>query len=57
MLTVIGRLTEEQKDLIEGLVRHRFYNRITERNVYDWLRNFNQEEIDFAIDILRHIDY
>lgn len=57
MLTVIGQLTEEQKDLIEGLVRHRFYNRITERNVYDWLRNFNQEEIDFAIDILRHIDY
>lgn len=53
----INLLTEEQKDMIGGLVRHRFYNRITERNVYDWLKNFNQEEIDTAIEILKHIDY
>lgn len=57
MLADINQLTEEQKDMIGGLVRHRFYNRITERNVYDWLRNFNQEEIDLAIEILKHIDY
>ena len=53
----INFLTEVQKDIIGGVVRHRFYNRITERNVYDWLRNFEQEEVEYAIEILKHIEY
>ena len=53
----INSLTEVQKDIIGGVVRHRFYNRITERNVYDWLRNFEQEEVECAIEILKHIEY
>lgn len=53
----INKLTENQKDVIGGLVQYRFYNRITERNVYDWLRNFKLDEVDLAIEILKHIDY
>ena len=53
----INMLTETQKDMIGGVVRHRFYNRITERNIYDWLRNFDQEEVEYAIEILKHIEY
>ena len=53
----INKLTESQKDVIGGLVQYRFYNRITERNVYDWLRNFKLDEVDLAIEILKHIDY
>lgn len=53
----INLLTEEQKDMIGGVVRHRFYNRITERNVYFWLRNFEQEEVEYALEVLKHIEY
>ena len=53
----IKKLTEQQKDVISGIVQYRFYHRITERNVYDWLNNFKQEEVDLAIEILKHIDY
>ena len=53
----INKLTESQKDVIGGLVQYRFYNRITGRNVYDWLRNFKLDEVDLAIEILKHIDY
>lgn len=53
----INKLTDNQKDVISGLVAHRFYNRITERNVYDWLRNFKHDEVDLAIEILKNIDY
>lgn len=53
----VNMLTEAQKDMIGGVVRHRFYNRITERNVYDWLRNFEQEEVEYAIEVIKHIEY
>lgn len=53
----INTLSASYKDIISGVVRHRFYNRITERNVYDWLRNFEQEEVEYAIEVLKHIEY
>lgn len=53
----IKKLTEQQKDVISDTVQYRFYHRITERNVYEWLNNFKQAEVDLAIEILKHIDY
>lgn len=53
----IKKLTEQQKDVISDIVQYRFYHRITERNVYEWLNNFKQAEVDLAIEILKHIDY
>lgn len=38
----IKKLTEQQKDVISDTVQYRFYHRITERNVYEWLNNFKQ---------------
>ena len=53
----VNKLTESQKDMIEGIVRYRFFHRISVRNVYDWLRNFRQDEVDLALEILKHVDY
>ena len=53
----INKLTEQQKDVISGVVQYRFYHRITERNVYEWLNNFKQDEVDLALEILKHVDY
>lgn len=51
------KLTEEQKDTIEELATYRFNHRISIRNIYDWLQNFKESEIDDALTILSHVDY
>lgn len=48
----INKLSEVQKDRIEGIVKYRFFHRISVRNVYDWLRNFKYNEVDLALEIL-----
>lgn len=53
----INKLTEEQKDRIEELVTYRFNHRISTRNIYDWLQNFKEAEVDDALTILSHVDY
>lgn len=53
----IGKLTEEQKDAIEKLATYRFNHRITTRNIYDWLQNFDETELNMALTILSHVDY
>ena len=45
----ISKLTEEQKDAIEKLATYRFNHRITTRNIYDWLQNFDETELDMAL--------
>lgn len=53
----INKLTEQQKDAIEELTTYRFNHRITTRNIYDWLQNFEDSEVDEALTILSHVDY
>lgn len=52
-----NRLTEEQKDRIEELATYRFNHRISVRNIYDWLQNFKEAEVDDALTILSHVEY
>lgn len=51
------KLTEQQKDTIEELAKYRFNHRISTRNIYDWLTNFKEVEVDDALTILSHVDY
>lgn len=52
-----SKLTEEQKDRIEELATYRFNHRISVRNIYDWLQNFKEAEVDDALTILSHVEY
>lgn len=52
------RLPDKQQEAqIENIVHVRFYDRTSVYNVYRWLENFEDDEMDNAIDILEHIMY
>ncbi len=53
----LRKLTEQQKDTIEELAKYRFNHRISTRNIYDWLTNFKEVEVNDALTILSHVDY
>ena len=53
----LRKLTEGQKDTIEELSNYRFNHRISTRNIYDWLTNFKETEVDDALTFLSHVDY
>ena len=51
------KLSQEQQRRIEDCIEFRFYSSLRFSMITDWLRNFDDSEIDMAISILEHIDY
>ena len=51
------KLSQEQQRRIEDCIEFRFYSSLRFSMITDWLRNFDDREIDMAISILEHIDY
>lgn len=49
--------SKEQQERIESIIYSRFYNRIRLYDIYQWLSNFEEYEMDNAIDIMEHIIY
>lgn len=49
--------SQEQQTRIENIIHSRFFDRINLYNVYKWLENFEEGEMDDAIDIMEHITY
>lgn len=50
-------LTPEQEQRIESIIHSRFYNRVSVYDVFRWLSNFEDNETDYAIEILSHVSY
>lgn len=48
---------QEQQESIERIIHSRFYDRIKVYDVYQWLSNFEDEEMDDAIELMSHIMY
>lgn len=49
--------SQEQQTRIENIIHSRFFDRTNLYNVYKWLENFEDGEMDDAIDIMEHITY
>lgn len=47
----------QQQTRIENIIHSRFFDRTNLYNVYKWLENFEDGEMDDAIDIMEHITY
>lgn len=47
----------QQQQRIENIIHSRFFDRTNIYNVYKWLENFSDEEMNDAIDVMEHIMY